>query len=409
MITRRRMLTHLSVAPIVLSACGSTRPRRQAKPKNQFSSLTGFCRDATPIAASEYIRRRNKVRTLLERENASALLCEAGATQTYFSGGAWYRSERPLLLCIPRDDDAFWVGPAFEEQTLREKTVHKEKFLPWQEDQDPYALVVKAVRPGSRPIALAPTARSFIHHGLKNARAATTNGRDIVDECRMVKSPAEVSLLEQANLATKAAIEEAKRQTRVGMTESDVKELITQAQREAGLSNVWVLVGFGENAAFPHGTKKQRALREEDYILVDTGGELHGYQSDVSRTWSLGEPSKEAQRAWKTVLEAQLAAADALKPGATCGSIDKVARDVIAKSGFGKGYKVFTHRLGHGIGLEGHEAPYLVRGSDLVLRPGMTMSNEPGIYIPGKFGIRIEDIFAITENGSRAFGPLVER
>ena len=181
------------------------------------------------------------------------------------------------------------------------------------------------------------------------------------------------------------------------------------AQKAAGLTDVWVLALFGPAASFPHGTHEDRALRPGDVVLVDTGGSLHGYRSDITRTWVLGEPSRDVLRAWDTVAAAQAAALAKMAPGVACAEVDAAARAVIAQAGYGTahGYEAFTHRLGHGIGLQVHEPPYLVTDNDLRLQPGMTMSNEPGIYLPGRFGIRIEDIVAITSSGAEVFGDPV--
>ena len=181
-----------------------------------------------------------------------------------------------------------------------------------------------------------------------------------------------------------------------------------KAQARGGLSDVWVLALFGPNAAFPHGTARDRALQEGDLVLVDTGGSLHGYRSDITRTWALGTPPVAARRAWDVVAAAQRAGLAAIRPGVACADGDAAARAVNEAAGFGSGYQRFTHRLGHGIGLEVHEHPYLVPGSTRILEPGMTMSDEPGIYEPGAFGVRIEDIVAVTDDGCEVFGPQVE-
>jgi Xaa-Pro dipeptidase len=167
------------------------------------------------------------------------------------------------------------------------------------------------------------------------------------------------------------------------------------------------LVAFGESTAFPHGTRTRRSLAEGDLILVDTGGELCGYQSDITRTWAFGEVGTEQRHAFATVLRAQEAAMERIRPGIMCGEVDAAARAVMEREGFGGDYQRFTHRLGHGIGIEGHEAPYFVRGSEVRLEAGMTLSNEPGIYLPGRFGVRIEDIVAVSEVGAEVFGPRV--
>jgi Xaa-Pro dipeptidase len=192
------------------------------------------------------------------------------------------------------------------------------------------------------------------------------------------------------------------------MREAEFAELVRAAQRAAGLEGVWVLALFGPNAAYPHGTPEGRGLVEGDLLLVDTGGFLHGYASDITRTWAFPDATAiddERRRAWQAVHDAQSAALEQIRPGVRCAEVDAAARRVIAAAGFDPDYGVFTHRLGHGIGMEVHEAPYLVRGAEHRLEPGNTMSNEPGIYLPGGFGIRLEDIVAVGEGEAEVFGP----
>lgn len=225
----------------------------------------------------------------------------------------------------------------------------------------------------------------------------------------MRKDDAELARLRRANEATKAALQLVARVgVHEGLRQSELALRVRQAQQRAGLDDVWVLALFGPSAAFPHGTAEDRALAPGELILVDTGGSLHGYRSDITRTWALGTPELEARRAWSVVAAAQRAALALIRPGVRCGDVDAAARAVIEREGFGAGYERFTHRLGHGIGVQVHEHPYLVKDSLRVLEPGMTMSNEPGLYVPGAFGVRIEDIVAVTEDGHEVFGPMVE-
>lgn len=222
----------------------------------------------------------------------------------------------------------------------------------------------------------------------------------------MIKSAAELACLRRANQATKAALAAVAAHVRAGMRQSDVAALVREAQGAAGLGSIWALVLFGPDAAYPHGTESDRVLVEGDLILVDTGGALHGYCSDITRTWAFGAPDDQQRRIWDIVSEAQRAAMARIRPGVRCSEVAAAARAVVAAAGHGDGYQRFTHRLGHGIGLNVHEHPYLVRGNDLVLAPGMTMSNEPGLYLPGRLGVRIEDIVAVTEDGAEVFGPM---
>ncbi len=342
-----------------------------------------------------------------------ALIAEAGPAMHYLAGDPWSRSERPLLFVLPVRGRPLFVGPAFEERTLRQRMVGRADLRVWHDHEDPYALAVAALRErvgrsGAR-IALEPSIRFFVSAGLMRAGRglAFDDGAPVMNACRMVKSAAELDLLRRANQATKAALRAAAAHAEAGMSEDDLRELVEGAQEAAGLRSIWALVLFGPNAAFPHGNDERRHLADGDLILVDTGGDLHGYQSDITRTWASGAVSADQRRAFDTVLRAQEAAMALIRPGARCSDVSAAARRVIAAAGFGAAYERFTHRLGHGIGLEGHEHPYLVRGNPIRLEPGMTMSNEPGIYIPGRFPIRIEDIVAVTTSGAEVFGPRV--
>jgi len=333
----------------------------------------------------------------------------------YFGGPAWGLSERPLLLVIPCDADPVLIGPAFERNTLEARQGGLSFALrSWEEHESPYALVRGALDDAkldqSALVATGPTMRSFVSEGLRAAagRRGQGLGAAAIDRCRRVKSAAELALLRRANEATKAAIAAVAPLAEVGMREAEFADLIRAAQRAAGLEGVWVLALFGPNAAYPHGTPEGRTLADGDLILVDTGGFLHGYASDITRTWAFPDPSvvdDERRRAWTVVHAAQTAALAAMQPGVRCARVDAAAREVIAAAGFDPDYGQFTHRLGHGIGMEVHEAPYLVRDSDQRLEVGNTMSNEPGLYLPGEFGIRLEDIVAIGETGPEVFGP----
>jgi Xaa-Pro dipeptidase len=414
--SRRAFLAGLGGAPLAIASCSHATPKAEGHAKagsRRFAALAGFCDGAVPIAADERAGRRERARKLLAEAGLLALVLEAGPSMEYFGGGAWRRSERPLLLAVPVEGAPFYVGPAFEEGTLRESVVGAgDELRVWHEHEDPYALAIAGLRErGARRgrIALEQSTRLFVSAGLMRAGGDLffESGGAVVDACRMVKSAAELALLRRANQATKAALRAVAGEVSDGIGEDDLAALVQEAQETAGLRSIWSLVAFGPNAAFPHGTRNRRPLAGGDLILIDTGGDLHGYQSDISRTWAFGEVPAQGRRAFDAVRRAQAAALAAIRPGARCGDVDAVARGVIAEAGFGSDYQRFTHRLGHGIGLEGHEPPYLVRGNQTRLEPGMTMSNEPGIYVPGRFGIRIEDIVAVTEGGAEVFGPSV--
>jgi Xaa-Pro dipeptidase len=384
-----------------------------ASDDDAFASLVGFCNDIAPPAGDEHFENLERLQWALDEAGYDALVVEPGATMQYLTGVRWGRSERPFLLVVPRASHRWWVVPAFEERTAREHAIVDGAVVRvWQEHESPYAAVAAGL--AGHPewkVAVEPQMRHFVVEGLREAlgTARVVDGTAVVDRVRMRKHPAELLRLRRANEATKAALQlVARTAVREGMLQSELAEHVRRAQEQAGLTDVWVLALFGPNAAFPHGTASDRALHEGDLVLVDTGGSLHGYRSDITRTWALGTPPEPARRAWSVVAEAQRAALDAILPGVTCGDVDAAARAVIEAAGFGAGYHRFTHRLGHGIGLEVHEHPYLVPGSLRILEPGMTMSVEPGIYEPGAFGVRIEDIVVVTDDGCEVFGPRVE-
>jgi Xaa-Pro dipeptidase len=333
----------------------------------------------------------------------------------YFGGPAWGLSERPLLLLIPRTGEPLLIGPAFEQGTLAARqgglTFAQRS---WEEHESPYALVRGALDEAKLErgaiVGIGPSMRNFVSEGLRSAggRRGLAPAAGPIQGCRRIKSAAELALLRRANEATKAAIAAAAPLAEAGMSEAQFADLVRAAQRAAGLEGVWVLALFGPNAAYPHGTPEGRTLTPGDLLLVDTGGFLHGYASDITRTWAFPDPSvidEARQRAWAVVHAAQTAALAVMRPGVRCAQVDAAAREVIAAAGFDPDYGAFTHRLGHGIGMEVHEPPYLVRASEQRLEQGNTMSNEPGVYLPGQFGIRIEDIVAIGEHGPELFGP----
>ncbi|MCB9569084.1 MAG: aminopeptidase P family protein [Myxococcales bacterium] len=414
--SRRRFAAGLGLGFGALSCAGRRQAwsaadeelSRETPPRGgPFAGLAAFCVDAEPIQASESAARRERARELARAIGVDAIVLEAGVSLYYLTGVRWGQSERPLLYVLPVEGAPLWLGPAFESGTLGERVGDEGEIHLWEEHEGPYTQITARLAALGR-VAVDPAMRLFVVDALRQAARQTHFEIDagILSGCRMIKSPAELALLRRASEATKEALRRAAAEIRVGMSEATIAELVREAQEAAGLTDVWTLVLVGSNAAFPHGTNIERVLSPGDAILVDTGGSLHGYRSDVTRTWFTGKPSAELRAAWEVVHAAQAAALAAMRPGVSGGSIDEIARQVIDAAGHGPGYRRFTHRLGHGIGLQVHEDPYLVGGAEVVLAPGMVMSNEPGIYVPGEFGIRIEDIVAITPSGVEVFGPL---
>ena len=365
-----------------------------------------------PIRPGERARRRERLGALLAQEGLGALLVEPGSTMGYLTGVGWGRSERLFALVVLADGTWFWLSPAFEAPRAAERIaavgVPEAPIVRWDEDEYAFAPLAEALREREvASVAVEPEVRYFVAQRLGEAfgAEAVVPGAAVVRRLRGVKDAHELELLRAANELTQRAIGAVADVLRPGITDRRLGVLMRRAQERLGLRDVWVLPLIGENAAHPHGGAVGRQLARGDLVLVDTGGSLHGYQSDETRTWVFdGAPSEELQRGWNVVRDAQRAAFEAIRPGVACREIDRVARTVVERAGYGRGYRAFAHRLGHGIGMDGHEEPYLDGGSEVLLEPGMTFSDEPGIYVPGRFGIRLEDIVVVTEAGADHFG-----
>lgn len=417
--TRRRFLATLA-GLASLGACTRASREPSACPSGDaaasdaaYPELAGACAGVPAIAREEFEARIERVRARMHEHDVAALIVEAGHDMQWLGGPRWGRSERALLLLVPREGATTLLGPAFEAGTLAARQGGLSHAVEvWHEHEDPHALALALLGgAASGPIVVGSDTRTFVVEGLR--RVAPTRGfaaaEAIIEPLRRCKSAAELALMRRANEVTKRAIAAAAARVRVGMHEHELADEVAAALRAAGLDEPWVLPLFGPNAAYPHGTPEGRTLVEGDMILVDTGAFLHGYASDITRTWHFGEPgSLDAKRreAWAAVRSAQAAALALIRPGITCDEVDAAARAVIAGAGFAPDYGHFTHRLGHGIGMQVHEPPYLVRGNAHRLELGNTMSNEPGVYLPGAFGIRLEDIVAVGEQGPEVFGPL---
>lgn len=339
-----------------------------------------------------------------------ALLIEPGSSLVYFTGVEWWRSERLTCAVIPAAGAVSLVTPLFEEPSVRESLAVDANVRTWLEHEDPLALVaeiLKALPAGSGAIGIEETSRYFIIDGLqRNLPGATIrNGAPVVRGCRMLKSPAEIALMQFATDITIAAYRYTIPRVRGGMAPADITAIMKATTERLGGKSEFEEVLIGEAAAYPHGSGKPQIVRAGDIVLMDCGCTVDGYQSDVSRTFVFGTPSARQRRVWSDVHEGQQVAFRAAKLGAPAGRVDDAVRRYYERLGYGPDYRLpgLSHRTGHGIGLDGHEPINLVRGEATVLQPGMCFSNEPGIYIPGAFGVRIEDCFHMTENGPKWF------
>jgi Xaa-Pro dipeptidase len=377
-----------------------------------LTGLTSLTGGAQPIAASEHGARLAKVQGLMQGNGTAALLVEAGSSLEYFTGIRWHRSERTTAALIPAAGAVTVVTPFFEEPSIRETLRVPAEVRHWQEDESPFDLLTRALHdhaPSGGALAIEPTTRFFIVEQVtKRSGRKVVSGDELVRACRMCKSPAELALMQNANEVTIAALRHVHGHIEAGMQGPDILSLMIAATTALGGSHEFTLVLLNEASAYPHGSLKPQAVRDGSVILIDTGCNVHGYQSDISRSWVYGSPSRRQREVWDTVKRGQEIALETAKLGAPVGAIDKAVRNFYEGKGWQKDYGLpgLSHRTGHGIGMDTHEPPYLVRNDTTPMDTGMCFSDEPGLYIPGEFGIRLEDCWHMTAAGPKLFTPL---
>ena len=379
--------------------------------ETEYAGLSPWTEQAPPIGEREYYERLDRARALTQEAGADALLVGAGASLRYFAGVGWGATERLVALLVPVSGDPVFICPHFELGSLDAERVIAGDVRMWQEDESPAELIRQtcaALR--IKRLAIDPAMAFGFAERIRKAdeSLAVSDATPIIDGCRSCKSSAEIALMQQAKSMTLEVHRRAARILQPGIRESEVKRFIDQAHRALGASgSSFCAVQFGEASAYPHGLPGDRALAEGDLVLIDTGCLVQGYNSDITRTYTFGEPTPEQARLWQLERDAQQAAFDAVKPGVACEVPDQAAREVLEEAGLGPDYELpgLPHRTGHGVGLAIHEAPYLVRGDTTELAPGMCFSNEPMIVVPGRFGIRLEDHFYVTQSGAQWFTP----
>lgn len=368
-----------------------------------------------PISPEEHAARIAKLQGLMRDAGIGAMIVESGSSLRYFTGVMWHRSERVTAVVIPAEGDAVIVTPAFEEPSVRETLRIPAEVRPWNEDEDPEARIFGILRDrkvSGRKLAVEPTTRYFIVDGLKRNASdiEIVSGEALINRCRQIKSPAELALMQRANDITIAALRYVHGEIRAGMTQGDIAGLMDRTSAALGGPPEFSLVLLNEASAYPHGSRKPQVVREGSVVLMDCGAQVYGYQSDISRSWVYGEPSARQRKVWNTVRRGQDIALETAKIGVPVGAIDDAVRAYYTKEAWGPGYRLpgLSHRTGHGIGLDGHEPAYLVHGDATPLEEGMCFSDEPGIYIPGEFGIRLEDCWYMTASGPKLFTPLAK-
>ncbi len=381
---------------------------RAAEP--DLSALADITTGAVPIDAAERARRLSRAQALMRANGIGAVLIEPGSSLIYFTGIRWGRSERLTAAVLPVEGEPCIVTPFFEEPSIRETLAIPAEVRVWQEDQDPLAIVAGFLadrKLAARPIGIEETLRYFAVDALGRAMpgARLVSANPVVRGCRMVKTPAEIALMQMATDVTIAAYRWTQPRVERGMTGAEVGALMNAATRKLGGAPEFALALIGPAAALPHGSREVHRIADGQVVLMDCGCTVQGYQSDVSRTWVHGTASAEQRRVWDQVARGQRIALAAARIGASAGSVDDAVRGYYRTLGYGPDYKLpgLSHRTGHGIGMDGHEPVNLVRGETTRLAAGMCFSNEPGLYLPGKFGVRLEDCFHMTPAGPRWF------
>jgi Xaa-Pro dipeptidase len=363
-----------------------------------------------PISQAERLQRLARARQLMQRNGIGSVIVESGSSLDYLTGVQWHRSERLTAAVIPAQGDPIIVTPFFERPSVAETLAVPAEIRTWNEDEDPLKLVADFLRErgvAAAPVGFEETDRYFIvdHLGQQLPGLKSVSANPVVRALRLIKSPAELALMQTANDITLKAMRHAGEAARAGMTPADFGAAIDAATAALGGTPEFSLVLIDEASALPHGSKKPQIVKPGSTILFDCGCTVHGYQSDISRTFVFGTPSADQRKVWNQVHDGQQIAIRAARTGAPAGSVDDAVRAAYESWGYGPGYKLpgLPHRTGHGIGMDGHEPAYLVHGDMTPLAPGMCFSDEPGIYIPGKFGIRLEDCWHMTTSGPKFF------
>jgi len=427
MLNRRRfLLTSAAAAAATPTLALAQQSHQPDHLPPAIAALASSRAEANPITLAEREQRLDRARALMHQNHIDAIVIATGTSLNYFTGLRWGQSERFFAWTLPAKGAPFIVCPVFEEGRVRERmdagmeakpaslpSASTTRVYTWNEDEDPYKLLAKALKDSgisTGKIGIEERTQFVFADGIAHASPTltATSATPITFGCRSIKTPAELALMQLANNITLSVYKAAYESAQPGMTNRQFSQLIDAAYTRCGVTGD-ASCQVGEYSALPHGSLQPQVIREGEIILIDDGCTVEGYQSDISRTFVLGNATSpkldKARKVFDIVHRAQSAALAAAHPGVQCQAIDTAARNVITAAGYGPDYKHFTHRVGHGIGMDGHEWPYLVRGNTTPLAPGMCFSDEPGIYITGEFGVRLEDDWHVTEDGGKTFTP----
>ncbi len=405
-------LSALAAGTAVMAGMQScTQPAGTTAKPASGEAVRSMTDQVVPITLQERLGRVAKAQGLMQEQKIEALVLDSGTSLEYFTGVSWWPSERTMVAIIPARGEVRYVCPAFEEARLRELITIGREVLVWQEDESPYRQVAAAFREASitsGKIGMEERLRFFVLDGIRKEapHLEYVSGDPVTIPCRMIKSAAELALMQKANDITLAAIRIGISGLKEGMSPSDFSAIVTQAHEQLGATPDFAMANFAQASALPHGSVKPQQLKKGDIVLMDCGCRVGGYCSDISRTIVFGaEPTQRQLDIWNLEKKAQAAGFAAARIGAACQEVDAAARKVLTDAGFGPGYALpgLPHRTGHGIGMDGHEWGNMVKGNMQPLQAGMCFSIEPNISIPGEFGVRLEDCAYMTADGPRWF------
>ncbi len=415
MAIQRREFINISVATVatgVATSLGVSRASGLVSVSNNGErTVQNMMTHVQPITVEERMARIEKAQRLLKENNLEALIIDCGTALLYFTGISWWPSERTMVAIVPARGEVQYVCPGFEEGRLREMLTIGKNVYVWQEDESPFKLVATVLKDAgilSGNIAMEERLRFFVLDGIRKeaSHLGYVSGVPVTMPCRMIKSPAEIALMQKAADITAEAITAGIGALQEGMTPEEVAAVVAKAHHQLGAVPDFADVNFAQATAAPHGSILPQTLKPGDIVLLDCGCKVEGYSSDMTRTIVFGaDPTPRQLEIWNLEKKAQAAGFAAARLGATCASVDAASRKVITDAGFGPGYKLpgLPHRTGHGIGMDGHEWGYIVKGNTQMLQPGMCFSIEPTVSIPGEFGIRLEDCVHMTEEGPKWF------
>lgn len=363
-----------------------------------------------PIKKEEFRQRTERATKALKAAKLDALYINAGTNLYYFTGTRWNPSERLVGAVLLNTGKIYYVVPEFEIGTLQDFIEIEGEIIPWQEHESPIEKIAALFSENSSLAVDDSTSFAIVSRLQENKNLRISSAEKLIRDLRMIKSEAEIAQLQYAMDLTMQVQKAAAAIMRPGIATAEVEHFINEAHKKLGIptGSFFCIVLFGKDSSFPHGVKSPKALEEGDIVLVDTGCRYNGYLSDITRTYIYGSPTEYQKSIWNTEKSAQIEALTASQLGASCGQIDEKVREYLKKEGLGPDYKLpgLPHRTGHGIGLDIHEHPYILKANDIKIQPGLTFSVEPMIVVPEQFGIRLEDHIWISAEGPKWFTQL---